>query len=641
MSYTVSILIRAVDRASGVLRGITGVLRRFGLELGAVGGAVAGLAVALATELVDALEKAADAVQECVDAYARYEWVLVRVATATGALGEEARLLADRFEELTRQIGVEMGVGASRAAEALEALVKAGLEGQEALEALQATLMLAQIELMDTGEAANYVASILRAFSLPADQAAHVVDVLVNASIKGIATARDFAYALSYCSGIAAQLGLSLEETVAALVAMNNQGIQAAYAGRYLMHMLQDLIEHANELGFSIYDSSGHLLSLSEIIARLEARLAQFSSDEERAAYLTEIFGTQGLRAALALLHASYAGLKGSEALRALAEALGAAGTAEAIFEEQMGTLAGVLARANARIQEAMLAIGEALAPAVDVASEAFSKLVQVLAKALAPFLEKAAYLMEELVALAERVAEEAWPIIKAFLDVLLEAFSAVCDVLADFLDRLAENEWAVRALAYSLVALLMALNPLLTAVVAITAAVEKAGSAGEKLRSIVEAIRDALAGLVEWLKEAREAVSGFFESIADSARELYEELVGGSVWTDMLTEMSSSLSDHMASMEEEFRSHVKGMEEAAEELASIVAGHGSLTVPGGPLWGRPLGPYGAVFRPAGLEIHIHIGSFTARRPEDVELLAREVCRHIARELRLLGAYVA
>ncbi len=397
MSYTVSILIRAVDRASGVLRGITDALRRFGLELGAVGGAVAGLAVALATELVDALEKAADAVQECVDAYARYEWVLVRVATATGALGEEARLLADRFEELTRQIGVEMGVGASRAAEALEALVKAGLEGREALEALQATLMLAQIELMDTGEAANYVASILRAFSLSADQAAHVVDVLVNASIKGIATARDFAYALSYCSGIAAQLGLSLEETVAALVAMNNQGIQATYAGRYLMHMLQDLIEHADELGFSIYDSSGRLLSLSEIIARLEARLAQFSSDEERAAYLTEIFGTQGLRAALALLHASYAGLRGSEALEALAEALGAAGTAEAIFEEQMGTLAGVLARANARIQEAMLAIGEALAPAVDVASEAFSKLVQVLAKALAPFVEKAAYLMEKL----------------------------------------------------------------------------------------------------------------------------------------------------------------------------------------------------------------------------------------------------
>ncbi|RLF15393.1 MAG: phage tail tape measure protein [Thermoprotei archaeon] len=258
MSYTVSILIEAVDRASGVFRSLSDILGVFSLELGVVQGAAAGLAMTIVTELIDAVERAIEVAMECAEAYAQYEWVLVlvRVATATGALGEQARALAGRFEELTRSVGVEFGVGAAGAAEALESLVKAGLEGEEATRALEATLTLAQIELMDAGEAADYVAATLRAFSLSADQAAHVVDVLVNASIKGIATAREFAYALGYCSGIAAQMGLSLEETVAALVAMNNQGIQATYAGRYLMRMLQDLVEHSDRLGFSIYGAS-------------------------------------------------------------------------------------------------------------------------------------------------------------------------------------------------------------------------------------------------------------------------------------------------------------------------------------------------------------------------------------------------
>ena len=525
MSYAVSILIEAVDRASGVLSGVAGALGEFGGVAGAVAGVVSGVLTKAIDLLVEALERAIEVARECVDAYAQYEWVLIRVATATGAVGEQAHVLAGQFEELTRRVGVEFGVGATRAAEALESLVKAGLEGEEATEALEATLMLAQIELMDTGEAADYVAAILRAFSLSADQAAHVVDVLVNASIKGIATARDFAYALSYCSGIAAQLGLSLEETVAALVAMNNQGIQATYAGRYLMRMLQDLIEHSDKLGFSIYDASGRLLSLSEIIARLEAKLAEFSTDEERAAYLTEIFGTQGMRAALALINASYAGEKGAEALQALTEALGEAGTASAIFEEQMGTLAGTLARARARIQDAMLAIGEALAPLIEVASEAFSKLVRVIAKALAPFIAKLSKLLAKLLHLFERIGSYMLEALEPIGEALYEMFEAMVDVLIELIDAIAENEELCRALGYALAALIICLNPLLTILALVAQAFklvkehgDEVARAFERLASVFSLVGQVVSDVFAWIgaraQELFSAVMGVFQGI-------------------------------------------------------------------------------------------------------------------------------
>jgi len=561
--------------------------------------------------------------------------------------------------------------------------------------------------------------------------------------------------------------------------------------------MLQDLIEHSDKLGFSIYDASGRLLSLSEIIARLEERLEQFSTDEERAAYLTEIFGTQGMRAALALLNASYAGLEGSEALRSLAEALGQAGTASAILEEQSNTLAGAMARARARIQDAMIAIGEALAPAVDVATKAFSELVQYIARAVAPFIAKLSELMAKLLALFERIAEEAAPLLEKAGELIYEMFSDVCDALIALLDAIMENEWAVKALGYALAGLVMVLVPFLAGLASLAATYKLIKDNADKLMPVLEAIGrvfltvgkisanifiaisssiqvlyntvmpilqalwsfmvewltpafnvlravgeatwailrlqialfwsmaepifaslhnvitailipailvlqatwqtawyaiqvavstawniikpviDALLTTIEAIKQAVEelkgffesacdAVSGFFQSIADAANSLYEQLVGGSIWPEMLKKMTRLLDRYLGIMESSFADTLKRMREQLEEFEEETVG-GSIWPETFELmyaqaerylsrieklfitWSRRAGltPFVEVggvpvaSAPASITIHIHVGQFTARRPEDVELLAREITRQIARELRLRGVYVA
>ena len=711
MSYTVSIIIEAVDRASGVLGALTGALDELGSSLDMTQALTRGLAIAIGVRLVNALEEAIRAAYECSEAYARYEWTLMRISTATGAIGEEARYLASQFDELARRAGVELGVGALRAADALEELVKAGLEGEEATEALEATLRLAQLELMDTGEAASYVASILRAFSLSADQAAHVVDVLVNASVKGIATARDFAYALSFCSGIAAQLGLSLEETVAALVAMNNQGIQASYAGRYLMSMLSDLIEHSGELGFSIYDASGRLLDLSEIIARLEERLALFATDEERAAYLTEIFGAQGMRAALALLNASYAGEKGSGALRALAEAMGEAGTASAMFEEQMSTLAGALSRARARVQDAVLTLGRAFAPAVEETASLTAELTRFLAELVAP--ELVAFIKELVIgvrALEEAFSEspEAAELFRVAIRALLYPLRflggsvrdllLLCALLVKSVEALESAfEAAFSAMAAAACALWSTAEPVFSALGTAISSMGDAvlrlqamwatawgavqavilaiwGAISPVLQAILSAIRaiiEALRQLMGWLAQAGQAVADFLAGVGSAITGFGEWLVGGSYWPDMLAEMADCLDEHMGVMEErcgEAMEHMRdealwlggelieasawadileAMYEQVERYAGRTRGllaslrrHGIwLTRPSEEKWAsaRRKAPWTA--GSANISVNVHIGSFTAQRPEDVAALAREIGRQVARELRLRGVW--
>ena len=687
MSYTVSILVRAVDRASGVLRGLGSSISALEARLGSLSGlalAFADVAGDLALAALDRLAQAADA---CVEAYARFEWVLVRVATATGALGEGARVLAGQMGELARRVGVELGVGAVRAAEALESLVKAGLAGEEATRALEATLKLAQIELIGAGEAADYVAGILRMFSLSADQAERVVDALVNASIRGIGTARDFALALTYCGTTASLLGLSLEETLAALVKINNAGIEAYKAGRYLDAMLRALIEHSDELGFSIYDARGRLLPLAEILARLEARLAEFATEEERNAYLMRIFGAQGMRAASALLLMSAEGRRGSEILAELAEAMGEAGTASAVFGEQQATLAGTLARARARVLDAMLAVGEKLAPAIEKSSELASKLVQAVGELLAPelvgFVEEFTRVLsafEDYLA-KDRDAAEGLRITlsllaKALYYLAYAAFQLVgALVVLGKLVKLAADgfSWFGRACSSAVLAMSSAfssaweaaqafLSQLEGALASLSASLASLAAAWQELWSLfasairtswaavgpvisaflkaLEAIRKAIEQLLDALGGALDAIRAFFGGVVEAAEDLYTALVGGSVWPDMLADMEACLARSLRRMEEmasgAFRRLGAEAEGGLELLASSLAGLGhaiGIRVPGG----APVPVLPAPGTHVSLSVHVHVGHLHAREPSDLAFLARELGRLVARELRLRG----
>jgi len=435
---TIAITLRAIDKASKPMEKVKASMFLLGNQLQELGGGFAsagkimqGFAAAGAIGAVTvAIGEVIAVTQECIQTFTEFETALVDVSSATGKTGDALIRLEEELMAAAKTAGVDFGVGATEAMKALESLVKAGLEGEEAIIALNAALSLAKIESISTAEASNLLIGVLGMFRLSAEQASHATDILVNASLRGIGTASQFARGLAYVGGHAATLGFSLEETTAALVAMNNQGIDAVSAGRYLNQMFTSLIQKTDELGFSIYDSNGQMLSLAEISGNLVSHLQEFETQEERNAYMTEIFGTRAKIAANALMGLGDSGSEVEAVLNELTNTMDESGTAMDVVDAKTDTLAGQQARLNAMFENMQLTIGEALAPVMmligDILENTLIPLFEDIIEPIVAIIDGALWLVKVFMAFRTLIARYFQPVI----DRMVAHFQPLIDAL-------------------------------------------------------------------------------------------------------------------------------------------------------------------------------------------------------------------
>lgn len=355
----IKILVEAVDKATEVLKSVGKQVEGLAKNTTGLKGVAKTAAGVMLGELAhDALGAVTHAAGDASKGFMDYEQTLSAVVASSGVTGKAAEKLRSELDKVAKN-QTSLGYSADQAAAALESLVKAGLSGTDAAKALQSSLAMARIEGINTAQASDMLVGVMNQFGYAASDASKVVDTLVNASIAGVGTASDFALGLSYCGAQAASMGISLQETAAALVAMNNQGIAAEKAGRYLGAMFTDLINKSDKLGFNIYDSNGKMLSLSKIIGKLSKKLKALASDEERNTYLTEVFGTQGARAALSLLNLSEGGKSASNVLISLTDTLNKEGSANSYVNQILDTTAGKMSQAQAQTENASYALGQ------------------------------------------------------------------------------------------------------------------------------------------------------------------------------------------------------------------------------------------------------------------------------------------
>jgi len=371
----IKILIQAVDKATSIFgkigQKLEGLGQRFG-KLGSIASVAGGFIVSqFAMRAYDAVQ---DFVKGSIEAFANFENTLTTITAISGKTGAEAERLYEQLEQAAHTAGLQFAVGANKAAQALESLVKAGLEGEEAVKALNAALAMAQIEGIEAAQASDMLVGVMNQFHYSASEATKVVDTLVNASMVGIDTAEGFATALSYCGATASSLGFSLQETAAALVAINNQGIEAEKAGRYLNAMFEALIKNSDKLGFSIYDSSGRMLNLKQIIGKLTVKLESFGTQAERDAYLNRVFGRQAARAALSLLNLSDGTKTAVEKLAEYERQMDKNGTAMTVVGEKLDTLKGAQMKLAAATERLQILFGKALAPVVSAVADFISR---------------------------------------------------------------------------------------------------------------------------------------------------------------------------------------------------------------------------------------------------------------------------
>lgn len=228
--------------------------------------------------------------------FGSFDDALTEIQARTGATADEM----DKVRAKALQMGKETSFSATQASEAMLQLLASGYDLNETFTALPAVLNAAAAGGMDLGFTADTITDILAMFNLEADKAGGVADALARASAASSAEINDLAQGFGNVGPLAAQFGLSVEETAAILAAFSERGIKGAEAGTQLRSMLNNMTRDTEDvtgawekLGTSLYDAQGNVRPLNDVLGEMRVKLDQMSP-EERTATIRALGGSFG-----------------------------------------------------------------------------------------------------------------------------------------------------------------------------------------------------------------------------------------------------------------------------------------------------------------------------------------------------------
>lgn len=303
-----------------------------------------------------------------------FEEQMSRVEAISGATGDALEALKDQAIDL----GASTAFSAKEAADGMENLASAGFNAQEIMSAMPGLLDLAAVSGGDVGMAAEYAASTLRGFNLGAGDAGHVADVFARAAADTNAEVEDMGFAMKYIAPVANAMGISLEETAAAVGIMSDAGIKGSQAGTSLRGALSRVAkptkamrETMDELGISFYDSEGNMISLEDQVRVLEGSFDGLTQEQKNNALVT-LYGQESLSGMMALVD------KGPDALGSLTGSLeNSAGAADEMARIMQDNMNSSIEQMFGAFESAAIIIQEIFAPAIQTAADFIAGLVE------------------------------------------------------------------------------------------------------------------------------------------------------------------------------------------------------------------------------------------------------------------------
>jgi len=290
-----------------------------------------------------------------VKSFADFDKQMSSVKAATGETAGNMDLL----REAAVKAGADTSFSAGEAAQGIEELAKAGVSTADILGGgLDGALALAAAGSLDVGAAAEIAASALTQFKLSGDDIPHIADLLSAGAGKAQGSVSDMGAALNQVGLVAAQTGLTIEETTGGLAAFASAGLIGSDAGTSFKTMLAALTPNSEAaskameaLGLSAYDSQGNFIGLSEFAGKLKSSLSTLT-DEQRNSTLETIFGSDAVRAAAVLYE------QGAEGVQKWEDAVNDAGHASRTAALLQDNLAGDIEKLGGSIDSVFLKSG-------------------------------------------------------------------------------------------------------------------------------------------------------------------------------------------------------------------------------------------------------------------------------------------
>jgi TP901 family phage tail tape measure protein len=397
-------------------------------------------------------------------------------------MGDVSDALRGDMADAAREVAKTTTFSANEAAESYFFLASAGLDAEASIAALPAVAKFAQAGMFDMAQATDLLTDAQSALGLSSDNAAEnlqnmvtLSDILVKANTLANASVEQFSSALTNKAAASMRtLGMETEEGVAVLAVFADQGLKGEAAGTAFNATLEKLTMTARTnakayaaLGVEVFDSTGELSNMADIVGQLENALDGMSTEQKNAQLASLGLTRQALDGTKALLG-------NSEAIREYEKELrNAAGTTDEVAGKQLQTFTAQLALLGSAINDVGIRIGSELGPTMeglvdqlgpvvdevgDVLVEAFKSLAPVIAD-VAAALPDVIRALTPMLPIMVQIAQSVFEIAVQLLPVFLTVLNALLPIIQGFTTLIVDNSDKVAGLVLTLGGLVLGIK--------------------------------------------------------------------------------------------------------------------------------------------------------------------------------------
>ena len=296
---------------------------------------------------------------------------------------DELNSTTEKLGESSKGWAKQYGISTASINEGMQEIIKKGFDSNQTIAAMPSILDAAKASGDDFNVVMNASTNILRQFGLDAKDTGRGTDSLTYVANKTSAGFSDIGLAMEYIGPVAHSLGMSVEETSAAIGLLSDNGIAGEKAGTALRGALSKLLKPSKsnaaamkELGFTVEEFQSGALKLPDIIDRIKESTKGWT-EAERSSAIARAFGVEAQTGMNALIN------QGGDALRNLTkETENARGYTKKLSNELSKSSKNGVERFKSSLEVLQINIGQKLLPLLTPMIEKANKFIEWLDKA-------------------------------------------------------------------------------------------------------------------------------------------------------------------------------------------------------------------------------------------------------------------
>lgn len=295
-----------------------------------------------------------------VNAFADFEAGMGKIFTLLPDITEKGMSeMSAQIKEFSTTFGADLSTVQQAAYDALSS----GVSQVDLMPFLETAQAAAVAGMSDVGTAVDGLTSAINAYQMELDDAGRVSDVFFKTVELGKIEFDELSRNIGKVAPTAAQFGISIEDTGAAIAAMTSQGVSAEETMTGLKNLFKDVATPGTQLNKIFQEIAGttfkDFIANGGTLAEAVSKLRDYSQQTGKSFF--EMGSTFESANALAMLGGGF-----FEKYAEMTEKVGsAAGSTESAYGKMSDTMAFALDKLKAQFQVMSVDIGEKLAPVV------------------------------------------------------------------------------------------------------------------------------------------------------------------------------------------------------------------------------------------------------------------------------------